>query len=147
MTSGGWIPHSKERNAFTLLMPYTNGMAFTPYTTRCPVRHLLFTDGTLSGHGFGVLPDLAKPDGKIKIGTVAINALPIFMLLLNYAVSRLYYANNKALRRRFVLLSTVLTVLIYTMPSGLVLYWMMQSLSSSLFARLRHRASNKLREA
>ena len=55
-----------------------------------------------------------------------------------------FYADDVAARRKFILIALVLFVLIFNMPSGLVLYWL--ALNICAMSRLRLMRLYMLRE-
>ena len=87
----------------------------------------------LPGNAFGVIADLGQPDQLIHIGSVNINLLPILMTMINI-FSSLVYAQDMTAKKKIQLLSmaVIFLILLYTSPSGLVLYWTMNNLFSLL---------------
>ena len=80
----------------------------------------LFSNNPLLAHKeFLFIDNLAEPDGTFNF----INVLPFIMLSITLIDSKLRYKNNKQAQRRFMLIAFVLLVLVYNMPSALVLYW------------------------
>ena len=95
--------------------------------------HYLSHLTVLEGVSFLFLKDLSKPDGLFKIGNFSINIMPILMTVINL-MSAFVYA-NKLTRKELVqlaLMALLFLVLLYTSPSGLVLYWTMNNFYSLL---------------
>ena len=78
----------------------------------------------LEGVSFGPIQDLSRPDGMISLGGLAVNLLPVLMTAIN-VVSSIIYGRGKKFSEQWqtYLLAAVFLVLLYTSPSGLVLYW------------------------
>ena len=93
--------------------------------------HYLSHLTVLNGVSFLFLKDLSKPDGLFQIGNFSINIMPILMTVINL-MSAFVYA-NKLTRKELVqlaLMALLFLVLLYTSPSGLVLYWTMNNVFS-----------------
>ncbi len=87
----------------------------------------------LRGASFGPIRDLSVPDGLIRIGGTAFHLLPILMTLLNFASAALYLKGFPLKTKiRTYGIAVVFLVLLYTSPSGLVLYWSFNNLFSLL---------------
>lgn len=98
---------------------------------------LLFIDGdTLQGKSFGMIADLSLPDDFLSMGDIAVNLLPFMVLLWSVADAYFFYADNLAAQRKFMFIAVVIFMLIYSMPSGLVLYWLALSMCTSFFNKL-----------
>ncbi len=97
----------------------------------------------LQGVSFGPIPDLAAPDGILKIGGMAVNVLPILMTLINI-VSGMIYTRGMPLKSKVQLygMALVFLVLLYNSPAGLVFYWTLNNLFSlglNILTRLPNR--------
>ena len=80
----------------------------------------------LNGISFGLIEDLGKPDSLWS----NINLLPFMMTGLNL-LSGLFYSNrDEKMRYQLWIMALVFLVLLYSSPSGLVLYWTMNNLYS-----------------
>jgi YidC/Oxa1 family membrane protein insertase len=81
----------------------------------------------LQNVSFGFIPDLSKPDGLFGI----VNILPIIMTLVNVITAYFYtrYSNKKEFKQMLVVAAAFL-VLLFNLPSGLVLYWTMNNVFS-----------------
>ena len=97
----------------------------------------------MKGTSFGILSDLGSPDGLIVIGGLTINALPIFMTLVNIVSSKLYAKDlSKKDEIRMYAMSLIFLILLYRSPSGLVFYWTLNNIFS-LFKNLIAASSDK----
>ena len=87
--------------------------------------------GVLQGVPFGPIPDLAAPDGILKLGGMTVNLLPILMTLINI-VSGMIYTRGMPLKSKVQLygMALVFLVLLYNSPAGLVFYWTLNNLFS-----------------
>ena len=101
------------------------------------LSHLTILDGV----SFLFLKDLSKPDGLLKIGNFSINIMPILMTVINLASAAVY---GKKLTGKeigqLIFMALVFLVLLYTSPSGLVLYWTMNNVFS-LIKNVFHRTA------
>lgn len=82
------------------------------------VSLLEFHSPELKGVGFGVIPDLLSPDGLLG----GINLLPLlmtFFTLCNVWIS----SNERGARIQGAVIALIFLVLLYKMPSALLLYW------------------------
>lgn len=81
---------------------------------------LLFSgDGILAGKSFLFIDDLSKPDGLLG----PINLLPFVMSGITVLDAKLQYKDDKKAQYRFFFIALVLFALVYSLASGLVLYW------------------------
>ena len=87
----------------------------------------------LKGTSFGPIEDLGAPDGMIRMGSIAVNLLPVLMTAINI-ISGTVYSKDMGLRAKLQLYITALVflVLLYNSPSGLVLYWTLNNVFSLL---------------
>ena len=103
--------------------------------------HYLSHLTVLDGVSFLFLNDLSKPDGLLKIGSFSINIMPILMTVINLMSAAVY---GKKLTGKeigqLVFMALVFLVLLYTSPSGLVLYWTMNNVFS-LIKNIFHRTA------
>ena len=94
----------------------------------------LFTsDGLLSGQSFLFIGDLSQPDGLFGI----INALPLFMFAITFIDARVRFSDDPQSKNRFLIISVILFLLVYNLPSGLILYWVGNNLITFLYVVLR----------
>ncbi len=93
--------------------------------------HFLSNLKCLQGTSFWLISDLGAEDGMLKIGSLAINVLPVLMTGINL-VSSVIYTKDATLKQKIqpVVLALVFLVLLYHSPAGLVLYWTMNNLYS-----------------
>jgi membrane protein insertase Oxa1/YidC/SpoIIIJ len=81
----------------------------------------------LMGASFMGIPDLSQPDALL----FGVNVLPIVMTVAN-VVSAIFYGSDKKRRRQAFALAGLFLVLLYSSPSGLVLYWACNNIVSLL---------------
>jgi len=94
----------------------------------------LFTsDGLLPGQSFLFIGDLSQPDGLFGI----INALPLLMFAITFIDARLRFSDDPQSKNRFLIISVILFLLVYNLPSGLILYWVGNNLITFLYVVLR----------
>ena len=93
--------------------------------------HFLSNLKCLQGTSFWLIADLGAEDGMLKIGSLAINVLPVLMTGINL-ISSVIYTKDATLKQKIqpVVLALVFLVLLYHSPAGLVLYWTMNNLYS-----------------
>ena len=86
--------------------------------------HFLSNLEIIKGVSFGPILDLAKPDSLLTFDNFSINLLPIVMTLINCA-SAVIYTKGFPARDKFQLygMAALFLVLLYSSPSGMVLYW------------------------
>lgn len=72
---------------------------------------------------FFVIPDLSKPDNIIRIGAYAINILPILMSVITIIEAMIKPEMDTVSRRRFLFVSIGMFIIVYALPSAVVLYW------------------------
>lgn len=86
--------------------------------------HFLSHLAILDGMSFGPLKDLGMPDAMFSIGGFTVNIMPILMTVINL-ISASIFLSGKSVRDKVqtVAMALVFLVLLYTSPSGLVLYW------------------------
>ena len=90
----------------------------------------------LDGAEFFGIADLGKPDSLL----FGLNVLPFFMTLAN-VLSAVVYVDDKGKRRQAFGMAALFLVLLYSSPSGLVLYWT----SNNVFSLARNLAARELR--
>ncbi|MDX8385320.1 MAG: YidC/Oxa1 family membrane protein insertase [Gallionella sp.] len=92
---------------------------------------LLFNQSDiLAGAKFLFIDDLKMPDGTLSLGTISINILPLMLFIFTFIDAVIRYKDNPSIMHRFMFVSVVLTFLIYSMPAGLLLYWIGANLMS-----------------
>jgi len=80
---------------------------------------LLSSHLSLVGQKFLFLPDLSKPDGILQ----QFNLLPIIMTGITIFDAQKRFANDPRTKTRFFIIAGVLFLLVYNLPSALLLYW------------------------
>ena len=102
----------------------------------------------LHGTSFHMIRDLGAPDALISIGGVSLNLLPILMTAINF-ISGAIYTKGYPVKQKLQLygLAILFLVLLYSSPSGLVLYWTMNnvfSLAKNIFVRISRKPERDL---
>ena len=83
----------------------------------------------LEGVSFLFIKDLSAPDGLLG----SVNILPIVMTVVNLVTAYFYTRNgNTAERKQMVVVAVLFLILLFNLPSGLVLYWTMNNVFSFL---------------
>ena len=81
----------------------------------------------LVGVSFLFVKNLGEPDGLLGV----INILPIIMTLVNLLTAYYYTRNgNASERNQMIVVAAIFLVLLFNLPSGLVLYWTMNNVFS-----------------
>lgn len=96
----------------------------------------------LQGQSFLFIKDMAKPDALFSIGSFDVNILPIAMTLINIIAGAIY-TKGFAFKDKAQIygMALLFLVILYTSPSGLVLYWTMNnvfSLVKNIFYKLKN---------
>lgn len=116
-------------------------MAATGFLAALPVLIssiiLFLGEPALVGRSFLLVRDLSEPDGLLGPG---LNLLPIIMTAVTWADAILRYRDDRPARLRFMTISAVMLVLVYPLPSGLVLYWIGNNIWSFALSRLPSRS-------
>jgi membrane protein insertase Oxa1/YidC/SpoIIIJ len=87
----------------------------------------------LPGQSFLFISDLSQPDQTFG---PHLNVLPFLMFGITLVDALLRYPGDRGAQVRFLVISVVLLVLVYALPSALVLYWIGSNLTSFALARL-----------
>ncbi|MCR5210465.1 MAG: YidC/Oxa1 family membrane protein insertase [Lachnospiraceae bacterium] len=83
------------------------------------------------GAVFLFINDLSKADGLLDLGNCSINILPVLMTVLNILSGAVYSRKQtKYEKTKLIVIALVFLLLLYPMPSGLVLYWTLNNLFS-----------------
>lgn len=77
----------------------------------------------LQGVPFLVLPDLGEPDGLLRLGELAVNLLPFAMVTVSLLDAWANPLMGREAAARFAILAVGLFLLVYALPSAVVLYW------------------------
>jgi len=81
----------------------------------------------LKGISFLFIKNLGEPDGLLGV----INILPVIMTAVNLLTAYFYTRNgNSSERKQMIVVAGVFLVLLFNLPSGLVLYWTMNNVFS-----------------
>lgn len=96
----------------------------------------------LNGASFLFIKDFGAPDGSFRIGSFAVNVLPIAMTLIN-CISGAVYSRGHDWREKLQIYISALVflVLLYNSPAGLVVYWTMNnvfSLVKNIFYKIKN---------
>ncbi|MCR4797618.1 MAG: YidC/Oxa1 family membrane protein insertase, partial [Lachnospiraceae bacterium] len=145
-----WVSHIKKTfsgdERFLMLQYYYRQNDYKPvYALKSSVSLLLqipffiaayrFLSGLalLRGLSLGPIADLSQPDALFTIGGFTVNVLPIAMTLINI-ISGTVYSKGLGVKQKIQLygVAMVFLVLLYTSPSGLVFYWLLNNLFSLL---------------
>lgn len=95
---------------------------------------LLFTGSEmLTGKSFLIIEDLSKPDAFYGM----INILPIIMTGITIIDAKLRFRDDRKSQNRFYIIALVLLVIVYGLPSGLVLYWLGSNVMSLALNRIQ----------
>lgn len=155
----GWVKHIKKtfsgNERFMMLQAYYRQNNYKPFYALkgmlpllleipffIAAYHFLSNLEELKGMPFGPIYDLGAPDGLLRIGSLRIHVLPILMTLINF-VSSAIYTKGLPLKDKLQLygMALVFLVLLYSSPSGLVIYWTLNNLFSllkNLFYKLKN---------
>lgn len=106
--------------------------------------HFLSNLSHLNGEGFFFIKNLGQPDGLIVVGGMAINLLPLLMTAINLIAGAIY-TKGFPLRDKAQLygMAGIFLILLYSSPSGLVLYWTCNN-TISLIKTLFYKAKRPL---
>lgn len=96
----------------------------------------------LRGYRFFFINDFGSPDGALKIGSLAVNVLPILMTIIN-CVSGAIYSKGHGVGEKVQIFgcAAVFLILLYNSPAGLVVYWTMNnvlSLVKNIFYKIKN---------
>src|SRR5574344_621420 len=100
---------------------------------------------TLKGASFLFIKDMGSQDALFHIGSFPINVLPIAMTIINIIAGAIY-CKGFPLKDKLQLygMAVIFLILLYTSPSGLVLYWTMNNIFS-LIKNLFYKFKNPLK--
>jgi membrane protein insertase Oxa1/YidC/SpoIIIJ len=123
-----------ERNGYHPIQSVGMGASFFAMLPVLISAILLFTSSeVLIDISFLFIDDLSKPDGLLGI----VNVLPLLMLLITLLDAKLRFKDDKKRQYRFFFISLVFLVIVYRLPSGLVLYWTGSNIMSLILNRLQ----------
>ncbi len=120
----GYSQFSSVKSSLSLLLQIPFFIAAYNYLSNLSV---------LKGASFLGIADLSRPDGLIVVGGVVINLLPVLMTVFNI-ISGIIYTKGFPVKDKVQTfgLAVIFLVVLYTCPSGLVLYWTLNNLFSLL---------------
>lgn len=124
------------RSSFGLLIQIPFFIAAYDYLSKLSV---------LKGASFLFIKDLGAQDALFHIGSFPINVLPIAMTIINIIAGAIY-CKGFPLKDKLQLygMAVIFLILLYTSPSGLVLYWTMNNIFS-LIKNLFYKFKNPLK--
>lgn len=143
-----WVNHIKKNftgdKKYMMLLTYYRQQNYKPvYALRgsfslllqipffIAAYNFLSTEGLLDGVSLLFIRDLSKPDQLFTIGGFAVNCLPILMTIINFVAGYIYTKDFPIKEQvQLYLTAVVFLVLLYTSPSGLVFYWILNNLFS-----------------
>ena len=93
--------------------------------------HFLSHYDGIAGISFLFLNDLSQPDKLLQFKQFAINVLPFIMTFINILSAYIYTKNlGRSDKIQLWLLAFLFLVLLYNLPSALVLYWTLNNIFS-----------------
>ena len=117
--------------------PIHNVLAGTSFLVMLPIlisAIFLFTNElNLNGVGFLFIDNLAKPDDLYP----PVNVLPITIFMVTTFEAKIRYKDSVSNQLKFLFIAVILLVLIYKLPSSLILYWLgnsAYSLGSAIYS-------------
>jgi YidC/Oxa1 family membrane protein insertase len=104
--------------------------------------HFLSNLESLQNASFFIFNNLGRPDQLFKIGSFAINLLPLVMTAINIIAGAIY-TKGFPLKEKVQLyaMAALFLVLLYNSPSGLVIYWTLNNIFS-LIKNLYNKSKN-----
>lgn len=91
--------------------------------------HTLSELEMLEGASLGPIADLSQPDALLRIESTAVNVLPILMTVVNIIFSAFYLKNSLVKKKiQFYGIVALYLLVLYSAPSGLVVYWMVTAI-------------------
>ena len=95
--------------------------------------HYLSNLEILNSMSFWIFQNLGQPDGLLKIGALSVNVMPIIMTLINVGSAYIYLRGASVSQKiQTYFLAAAFLVLLYSSPSGLVIYWTCNQIFSLL---------------
>jgi len=123
-----------QRNGYHPIQSIGMGASFFVMLPVLISAILLFTSSEiLVDRSFLLINDLSRADGLLG----AVNVLPLVMFLITLLDAKLRFKDDKKSQYRFFFISLVLLVIVYDLPSGLVLYWIGSNIMSLILNRLQ----------
>ena len=104
--------------------------------------HFLSELETLKGVSFLFVKDFGSPDATFRIGSFAVNILPIAMTVINCVSGAIYSKGHDAKEKiQIFAFAAIFLIVLYNSPAGLVVYWTMNnilSLVKNIFYKLKN---------
>ena len=121
------------RSSFGLLIQIPFFMAAYSCLSKMPA---------LQGQSFLFIRDMGKQDALFMIGSFPVNILPIAMTMINIIAGAIYTKGFPVKEKVQIYgMALIFLALLYTSPSGLVLYWTMNnvfSLVKNIFYKMKN---------
>ena len=96
----------------------------------------------LKEYSFLFIKNFGAPDATFRIGTFAINILPIAMTIINCVAGAVYSKGHPVAEKiQIYTCAAVFLILLYNSPAGLVVYWTMNnilSLVKNIFYKIKN---------
>ena len=130
----GYNPLSALNGSFSLLLEIPFFIA---------AYHFLSHLDVLNRASFWIIKDLGKPDGLVRLGSLSVNVLPILMTAVNCVASAIYLKGFPIKDKiQTYGMAVIFLVLLYSSPSGLVVYWTCNNIFS-LFKNIFYKSKPK----
>lgn len=105
---------------------------------------LLTSHEQIRGQSFIFLRDLGAPDRLLSLdGVGAVNLLPLLLTLIAITEAVFKQGATAGSRAKFFVVSAVIALLIYPLPSGVCLYWLTSNIWSGISELWRARAARR----
>lgn len=121
------------RSSFGLLIQIPFFIAAYNFLSHLPI---------LQGRSFYFIHDMGQQDAMFRIGSFPVNILPIAMTIINIIAGAIYTKGFKLKDKVQIYgMALVFLVILYSSPSGLVLYWTMNnvfSLVKNVFYKIKN---------
>lgn len=116
-----------QQNGYHPIQSILLGMSFLVVLPVLIAALFLFTQTSLlDGKSFVFLSDLSKPDAFLG----EVNILPFAMSAVTVVDANIRFRSEPRVKYQFYAIALVLLILVYSLPSGLILYWMTSNLVS-----------------
>lgn len=91
---------------------------------------LLISHPSLAGEKFLLVPNLSQPDALLCLNGFSMNILPLAMTAVTLCEAFIKPEMTREGRRKFYFIAAGLLLLVYALPSGVVIYWTTSNLVS-----------------
>ena len=95
---------------------------------------LLLDYAPLQGQQFLFVNDLSKEDGYFNFHNITINALPVILLLMTTLICYINAKMIKFEKIRYIFIMLFIVILIYPLPSAVIMYWIFNNMWSMALA-------------